>query len=275
MRRRKPQDSDPIVKCDYAPHFIGAASVQTFCPNSKCEVRMATMVEIVESVNLEPNIQDGTTVADDSATESQLNKQITTLWSDHVRLSSDRKTTVKQLRQIRANLAECLHEMKSILSRPGRLGQWRGWLKQQQRIPRSTADRLVARHAETIGIENGNVLSETSSEPAEQTAERLARGVWLRLRKVLTADESIVGFIGCIAELSGIRHEWRQEGLVIFKPGSKAEEELPGSTSATGTVQSPDEVPAITDQPGEESATVLPMIEQAAAGADAGVGAGA
>lgn len=90
--------------------------------------------------------QSITTQADDSTFENQLTVEIKTLWSDNVRLSSDRKATAKELRQIRASLAERLYAMKSLLSRPGRGGQWRSWLKERG-IPRSSADRLCDRHA--------------------------------------------------------------------------------------------------------------------------------
>ena len=90
---------------------------------------MGTMLEAIDNtITLEPKTegQPGTAVADDSATENQLTAEITALWSDHVRLNGDRKATAKELRLIRARLAERLHEMKSLLSRPGCLGQWRG-----------------------------------------------------------------------------------------------------------------------------------------------------
>jgi hypothetical protein len=60
--------------------------------------------------------QPGTTPPDDGVIESQLTQEITTLWSNHVRLAADRKLTSKELRKIRTNLAERLYEMKAPLS---------------------------------------------------------------------------------------------------------------------------------------------------------------
>src|ERR1035438_2983629 len=149
---------------------------------------------------------------DDTIVETQLTNQISALWTENTRLSADRKTTAKDLRQIRAILAERLYEMKSLLSRPGRGGQWRGWLRQQA-IPRSTADRLVSRHAETLGSGNeGNVPSGATSEEGEANAEKLARNVWSRFGKVLTTEDSVIDFIGRIAELAGFGQEQRAEG---------------------------------------------------------------
>src|ERR1035437_7246393 len=115
---------------------------------------MGTMLDTIENATIsepepEAETQPGTTRPDDGEIETQLTEEISSLWNQHTRLSADRKATSKELRQIRASLAERLSGMKSLLSRPGRLGQWRGWLNQRG-IPRSTADRLVARHAVSL-----------------------------------------------------------------------------------------------------------------------------
>jgi hypothetical protein len=185
---------------------------------------MATMVEIVEhEIVQEPqaDAQPDTTRPEDSTIENQLTQEITTLWSDHVRLSTDRRTTAKELRQIRASLAERLAAMKSLLSHPGRSGEWRGWLRQHG-IPRSTADRLVSRYSETLCVDRGNVPSGAVSDPATPTHEKLATSVWSSLKKTLATGESVVQFVGCLVTAAGIAHEWRPEGLMIFNPVFKA-----------------------------------------------------
>jgi hypothetical protein len=236
---------------------------------------MGTIVEIVENALIpepEAEVQPGTTQPDDSTIENQLTQEISTLWSDHVRLSADRKATSKELRQIRAGLAERLSGMKSLLSRPGRLGQWRGWLRQQG-IPRSTADRLVSRHAETLVGDNGNVPTGAISGPGEADAEKLAKNVWLRFGKLLTTHESILRFIGCIVTASGVAHEQREEGLVIFNLVGKPADDLPGSVSVAQPVpQPPDEAPAITKEPGEETVATAMAAEDVARIADASDG---
>lgn len=225
---------------------------------------MATMADIVESyINSEAGaeVQPGATQNDDAATETQLTEEISTLWTQHVRLSSNRKATAKELRQIRTTLAERLFAMKAILSRPGRGGQWRGWLKQQN-IPRSTADRLVARHAETLEPQK-NCLSESISDPDKAVVAKLFDAVWPRLRKVLATDGSLIEFIGCLVTASGLAHEQREEGLVIFKPAPKAADELPVSTSATDPAPQPsDEASAIAAEPAAEAAMAIPASEQ-------------
>jgi len=206
---------------------------------------------------------------DDAIVETQLAQEISTLWSDHVRLSAGRRATSKELRQVRARLAERLHEMKSLLSRPGRGGQWRPWLRERG-IPRSTADRLVSRFAETLGIENGNVPTGAIPSSPEDSAERLARSVWQRVGKFLSTGELVVRFIGCIAEISGVGHEQRDEGLLIFKPAPEAADEVTASAPAAGPAPQPScETATATEQPAAETAATPPAAEQAAAIADA------
>jgi len=218
---------------------------------------MDAMVDAIQDVimaELETEVQPDPAQPDDTAIETQLTEEISSLWSDHVRLSADRKATSKELRQIRASLAERLAAMKSLLSRPGRLGQWRGWLRQQG-IPRSTADRLASRHAETLVGDNGNVPTGAISEPGEANAEKLAETVWQRFRKVLATDECVIRFIGCIAEISGVGHEQRAEGLVILKPAPKAAAELPESASATDPDPQPSDGGDVsTEEPAAEAA---------------------
>src|ERR1017187_5757460 len=107
---------------------------------------MDTLVEAIQDVVIaepETESQPDPTQPVDTIIETHLAQEISTLWMENTRLSANRKATAKDLRQIRAILAERLHEMKSLLSRPGRGGQWRSWLKERG-INRSTADSLVA-----------------------------------------------------------------------------------------------------------------------------------
>ena len=232
---------------------------------------MDALFESIQDVVIaepETDVQPDQTQPDESAVETQLTNQISSLWSEHNRLSADRKATAKDLRQIRAILAERLYDMKALLSRPGRGGQWRSWLKERG-INRSTADRLVVRYAEAQGIENGNVHSGAISEPGEANAEKLAKDVWLRIGKLLATGESVVQFIDRIAELAGVGHERRAEGLLIFNPAPKPSDELTAPAPAIDPAPQPsEEVTAIA----EESAPAPAQDGQAAAAADASNG---
>ena len=248
-----------------------------FRPQFRCEVntQMNALVEAIQDVVIaepETETQPDPTQPDDSRIEDRLAEEISTLWSDHVRLSASRKVTSKELRQIRASLAGRLAAMKSLLSHPGRSGEWRGWLRERG-IPRSTADRLVDRHAETLCSHDENVPSGAISEPAKPTAEGLAETVWSSLKKVLTTSQSVVEFIGCIAKISGVPHEWRDGGLMIFNPVTRAADELSGSISAPEPAPQPsDGGDANPELPAAEITTATLTTEQAAAVADADSG---
>jgi hypothetical protein len=237
---------------------------------------MEATLDAVPEVAANPDAgeQPATAQPDDGAIESRLAEEISELWSSHVRLSGNRKATAKELRLVRARLAERLFAMKQILCRAGRAGQWRSWLRQQH-IPRSTADRLAMRHAETLGGGNdGNVLSGAISQPGEADAWKLAKNVWLRVGKLLTTDESVMEFIGCFAELAGVGHELRAEGLVILKSVPKPADEVPASAPETGAAPQPSgEAPAAVKEPEAEAAATPTESGQAAAAADAGSGA--
>ena len=234
---------------------------------------MDALVEAIQDVVIaepETEVQPDQTQPDESAVEMQLTEEINTLWSDHVRLSANRRVTARELRQIRSTLAERLYEMKSLLSRPGRGGQWRSWLREKG-INRSTADRLCDRHAETLGI--GNAPSEAITEPTVTAAEKLASVVWSRFRKVLVSDEVFIDFIGRIAELAGFGHEQRAEGFVIFKLVPKAPVESPESAPATVPAPQPsDEVTAIAEEPREEPAAASTELGLAVVAAETSSG---
>jgi hypothetical protein len=256
----------------------------------------AILDAIQDTVAAEPTVEAPPVSAqpDDAVIETQLAHEISTLWSDHVRLSADRKVTSKELRLLRARLAQRLCEMKTLLARPGRGGEWRGWLRQHG-IPRSSADRLVARYAETLCTDTGEELPTGAiPEPAMPTAEKLAAAVWSSsLRKVLVTGESVFQFLASIAQISGIPHEQRDEGLMIFNPVPvpEAADEATASAPAAGPAPQPAqggnavpaetpaaapapqpccETPASIEQPAAETAAAPTDAGQAAAVADAG-----
>ena len=163
--------------------------------------------------------------------------------------------------------------MKALLSRPGRGGLWRSWLRERG-IPRSTADRLCARQAEMVDSDNkGNVPSKAIANSPEDSAEELAKSVWQRIGKTLVTDDAVIDFIDRIAQLSGVGHEQRAEGLLIFKPAPTAAEELPATAAAIDpTPQPSEEVPAIAEEPRDETAATPSEVGRAVAAAETGNG---
>jgi hypothetical protein len=169
----------------------------------------------------------------DTAAEARLTTETSELWATHSRLGENHKATAIQIRQIRARLAECLFAIKAILSRPdaGRGGRWKSWLRERA-IPRSTADRIVARHAETLCGDDGIVPNGALSEPEQVYAEKLAKLVWSRARNVLTSDQSVIQFLTHILTAANVAFEERDEAVVIFNVVPEAADGFRDSASA-------------------------------------------
>jgi len=237
---------------------------------------MDTIQDVV-SPEPETGAQPDTAQVDDAIIEAGLNEEISQLWCNHVKLAGTRKLTSKELRLVRNRLAQLLYEMKALLARPGRGGEWRGWLRERG-IPRSSADGLVARHAESLSADGGNGTSRAILESPKYIAEKLASSVWASVKKTLVTGESVVQFIGCFVTAAGVAYEWRSEGLVIFNPvpkavdgvsgiGVSADATCPGSQATEGEgipaadlgPQLPDNVPATA----YESPASAPAIDSA------------
>jgi hypothetical protein len=229
---------------------------------------MGTMLEPIESAIMpEPGadaeVQPVTIQSDDTVIGTRLGQAINTLWSDHIRLSADHKKSARELRQVRLVLAERLHAMKSLLSRPGRNGQWRSWLRERG-IARTTADRLVARHAETLGADNENVP--TGAIPAsihDGEGAKLAEHLWPDLKNILSTNAFVIDFIGGIARVSGINHQWRSKGVMIFHPVTRTVDELPGTAFETEPASTPsDDADPNADVPAAEPVMATTGVEQ-------------
>jgi hypothetical protein len=226
---------------------------------------MNEILEALQGVVLtepEPEFQSNPAQPDDAAIETQLTQEISALWSDHVRLSANHKTTAKELRQLRAALAERLYAVKNLLARPGRGGEWRGWLRERA-IPRSTADRLVSRHAENLGNENRNVLSGAISE-GEDTVEQMVQSLLPRLKRTLPDTQAVFKFIAAVGEAFGLSAETTEDCLMLSQPKTVQSEDSP---SATGAAEA---VPAQMQSPGQEDSSGGIAVQAGTAKANGG-----
>lgn len=128
----------------------------------------------------------------DSA-EAQLANKVGELWKVHVQASSALGKTREGLKRIRIHLARRLYDLKGVLSRPGRDGQWSSFLSVQG-IPRSTADRLVRSHEQTLAPTGTNCPT-GAIETIEVTILRQVRALWPRLSRMLTTPETVELFV--------------------------------------------------------------------------------
>jgi hypothetical protein len=135
----------------------------------------------------------------DDPDEKHLTEEIGQLWKAHAKAQGNVRLNRDELKLIRTNLALHLRDLKLVLSRPGRGGAWSSFLA-AQKIPRSTADRLVRGYEKTLGADGKNRTTEHINEPTEVAVGRYLRGLWPRLRRVLTTRESVDLFIAILRE---------------------------------------------------------------------------
>jgi len=120
-----------------------------------------------------------------------------------------------EMLQADADLGELFFRMKRKLCRLGRNGGWSTWLR-QQKITRSTADRLVLDYAEFHGL---------SDEFPHRQAEPLLGNICLaahrtndRLENMLKSPKSRMTFIKVVSDLFGLCVEWEGEGVRLSIP---------------------------------------------------------
>jgi hypothetical protein len=152
-----------------------------------------------ETAPSEATVETPTVV--DSA-EAQLVSEVGNLWQVHTQAQTSLHKTREELKLIRANLSRRLHELKAVLSRPGRGGAWSSFLG-AQKIPRSTADRLVRTHEKTLTAEGRNCASEHIEEPNEVVVRRYVHALWPKLSRVLRSHDSIEAFIVELRRMAG------------------------------------------------------------------------
>lgn len=175
-----------------------------------------------------------------SQDESSLTAQISELWRLHTDYAATMRSQSQNLRSLRTELGKKLSEMKLVLARPGRSGQWSGWLK-ERKIPRATADRLVAKYERALNPD-GNRLTEAISEPTEEEIKTLFGKVAGKLRRGLRTPASAYRLLDLLSASLAVNREDREEGFIIFKPSAHGA--LEQSVPAEAQVNS---VPIITD----------------------------
>ena len=161
----------------------------------------------------------------DSATEQELAHAITELWSVHVQAQQIVKKTKADLKAIRTNLAEHLYSMKLLLARPGRGGQWSGFLSQHG-ISRTSADRLVSSHEKSL---NPDGIS-TNGAITDEEIKKIAQSVWSRLQKQLVCHREIYQFFSKLIVESHVPYETFDDGVLILLPLSAQEAPAPENT---------------------------------------------
>lgn len=172
------------------------------------------MLDMIDVVTTTDSVAtDFTPEAMDS--QNELGEAISNLWVAHANAKIAARTTNEELHAIRAKLGEQLCEMKQILAKPGRDGQWSGFLREHN-IPRATADRLVIRYLRSVNPD-ANRLSEPVSEPTEEEVQRLFSSILPRLRRLLRTPNSVYSFVSMLTSSYGTCRRVTDEGILVLK----------------------------------------------------------
>lgn len=176
--------------------------------------------------------------------EADLTAKISELWRLHADYAASMRSQSQNLRSLRAELGKKLAEMKLVLARPGRNGQWTGWLR-EHKIPRATADRLVLQHERSLHPES-SCVSEAISEPTEEEIQTLFDKLAPKLRKALPTSASLYRFLDLMTSaFDGVEREVTDKGIVIVNPANQiTQSAVPESPSLGAQAEN---VPAITE----------------------------
>lgn len=162
--------------------------------------------------------------------EAQLVNDIGELWQIHSQAQGTLRKTRDELKLMRTTLAERLFELKSILSCPGRAGQWSSFLGSKG-IPRTSADRLVSAHEKSLG-QDRNGSSGATKKLSDDGIAQVAKTTWARLGKQLGTHEAIYQFFSKLIIESGIPFDTFDDGILILLPVA-----APELTAATAPVE--------------------------------------
>jgi hypothetical protein len=170
--------------------------------------------------------------------ESVLTDQIVQLWQVHGDYQTSMKHETEKFRALRNELGKLLHQMKELLARPGRNGQWSAWLKEQA-LPRATADRLALKYERSLHP-HANCLIESISEPTEEEIQKFLFKVLPKLRRVLRTPQSVYRFVDLLTlSCDGTGRRVTDEGLLVLKPSHS---EVFSESSAGETLAAPQPV---------------------------------
>jgi hypothetical protein len=127
-------------------------------------------------------------------TETALTAEIARLWSIHKDGKAAARRSRAELKTLRQELGQRLHDMKALIARTGRNGGWAAYLR-AQRLPLATADRYVSAHEALLNPPADNLLNEELSEPLESEVRNSAQKLLPRLCRLLTTQEAVYHFV--------------------------------------------------------------------------------
>jgi hypothetical protein len=199
---------------------------------------METTEQIQELVLADSPVPEISQPESPSSDEGILTNEIVELWQVHESHQTSIKHETEQFRALRNKLGKLLDQMKELLARPGRNGQWSAWLKERA-IPRATADRLALKYERSLHP-HANCLTESISEPTEDEIEKLCAKVFPKLRRVLRTPQSQFRFVELLTSVyDGIDRRVTNDGIIVVKP---VQQTVAAESSAGETLAAPETV---------------------------------
>jgi hypothetical protein len=175
--------------------------------------------------------------------------EIRQLWAAHSQAEAAAERGKEESRAVCLELGRRLAEAKDRLSRPGRSGAWSSFVRSQG-LSRAEADGLVRRYRSALEEQAGPADGCGGTDTAA-----LLEAVGPRIQKALASGMDALAFISRMAEMLGLPHEQRQEGLLISNTAPRAEAGLAVPAPVTvPALQVSGEVAAATDEPAAETA---------------------
>jgi hypothetical protein len=193
---------------------------------------LETTEQIHTPVSLDTPIAETFQADNPSQDEGALTAEIVQLWQVHGDYQKSIKHETEQFRALRSELGKLLHQMKALLARPGRGGQWSAWLKERS-ISRATADRLVQKYMYSLHL-HANCLTEQLTEPSEEEIQEVFFKVIRKLRPVLRTPHSVYRFVDLLTlSCDRIGRRVTDEGILVEKPRQNA---MVGGESPAGEI---------------------------------------
>jgi hypothetical protein len=154
------------------------------------------VVDPVQDATGDVTVDDNgqTSASIDLEAEAILSAQITKLYVEQKNGKATVKRTRAEMKALRLELAEKLYIMKLILARTGRGGGWAAYLR-AQKLPLTSADRLVAQHEATLTPAAEKVTTGELSTSTVEEIRQLARKTLLKVSRFLTTQELTYEFV--------------------------------------------------------------------------------
>jgi hypothetical protein len=118
---------------------------------------------------------------------------------EHTKARGSYRKSRAELKEVRDKLSKLLHELKPLISCPGRGGGWSSFLEKRD-IPRSTGDSLVRAYKKTLNSEEKSCTTEQLPEQPEMAIRGYLLRQWPMLSRLLKTREHVKVYVSALEE---------------------------------------------------------------------------